>query len=215
MARNRLRPLLHSLAPVKDRQLGFAKLPLFVERSLASRADRRLRPSRFGASTQLGRNGPVPSARSRDRAKGPSGQRLTLRPSFFGGGAGTALPSRSDIQGIHRCGARGLRASAQSGDLVALLSFRPVVSHVRTRVIPLGLRPAPPAGCGSRPSPVASLPSITALPGIDIIHFAHRSGTAEILINSGGGLWSIAVSAVVKCSKSKGSAQPRLCSGRL
>jgi hypothetical protein len=48
------------------------------------------------------------------------------------------LPPRSGVEGIHRCGARGLRPSAQSGDLVALLSSRPVVSRVRARAIPLG-----------------------------------------------------------------------------
>ena len=66
-----------------------------------------------------------------------------------------------------------------------------------------------------RPLLAALLPSIIVFPGIDIIHFAHRSWPAEILIKSVGGLWSSTVPIVVKYPKSKGSAQPRLCSGRL
>ena len=42
------------------------------------------------------------------------------------------------------------------------------------------------------------MPSCIALPGIDIIHFAHQSWPAELLVNSVGGLWSIGVPAVVK-----------------
>lgn len=86
----------------------------------------------------------------------------------------------------------------------------PVVSRVRVLGNPLAARVA----CYSfgrvrfRPLPAASLPSSIALPGIDIIHFAHRSGPVEILISSGVGRWSIGDPAVVKFLKLKGSAQP-------
>jgi hypothetical protein len=63
-----------------------------------------------------------------------------------------------------------------------------------------------------RALPAASLPSIIALPGIDIIHFAHRSWPAEILIKSVGGLWSSAVPAVVKCLKQRPAHNPAAAS---
>jgi hypothetical protein len=61
-----------------------------------------------------------------------------------------------------------------------------------------------------RPLPTASLPSIIFLPGIDIIHFAHRSWPAEILIKSVGGLWSSAVPIVVKYQSQKAAHNPPL-----
>lgn len=173
-ARNRLRPLLHSLAPVKDGQLGFAKLPLSVERSLASRAGRSLRPSRFGASTQLGRNGPVPSVRSRDRAKGPSRAATHPLTVFLRRGGRNEVVFEIGPRGPHRCGVRGLRSSAQSGGLVALL-FLLIGGFPR----PSSRKPARAAAYSFsrlllRPLPAALLPAISVVPGIDIIHFAHR-----------------------------------------
>ena len=118
-------------------------------------------------------------------------------------------------RGHYRCEVRGLRAFCAKWWPSCRL-FLPAGGCPRpSSRKPAGLRPTPSAGCDSWRSPAASLPSSNAFPGIDIIHFAQRSGPAEILINSGGGLSSITVPAVVKCSKSKGSAQPRLCSGRL
>ena len=115
---------------------------------LASRTHRSLRSSRFGASTQFGRNGPVSSIRSRDRARGPS--RAAAHPLIV-------FLQRRGVSDI----AFGDRTSRDSplwglvvyGPLLKVAAWlpcsssRPVVSHVRARVIPLGLPPAPSAGC--------------------------------------------------------------------
>jgi hypothetical protein len=105
---------------------------------------------------------------------------------------------------------------AQRGDLVALLFLPaagfPYPSSRKSARDPLTSS----AGCCGGPLPAASLPSITVLQGIAIVHFVQRSWPAEILITSGGGLRSIAVPSRGKIRRAKKAAHnPAPAGGRL